>query len=218
MAALDLRLYLVTSASAQLDVSGFLNTIEQALEAGVTLVQLRQKPIDGGDFYALGQQVKALTDAANVPLVIDDRVDVALALDAAGVHVGQSDLPAAVVRQLIGPDKWLGVSVKTVAQAQAAQAAGADYLGVGAMFATQTKVDAEQTSFDTLKAITQAVTIPVVAIGGITAANTAQFAQTGIAGVAVVSAIMNAPQPMDAVDDFKTALSAIGIGGDFDGE
>jgi len=218
MDQLDLRLYLVTSASAQPDVTSFLNTIEKALAAGVTLVQLRQKPIDGGAFYAIGQQVKALTDAANVPLIIDDRVDVALALDAAGVHVGQSDLPAAVVRDLIGPDKWLGVSVKTVAQAQAARDAGADYLGVGAMFATQTKVDADQTSFDTLKAITSAVQIPVVAIGGITPTNTAQFANTSVAGVAVVSAIMGAQQPMRAVDAFKTALTAIGIGGDFDGE
>lgn len=167
--------------------------VERAVRGGCTLVQLREKDMPGGAFLAAARCIKQVTDACGVPLIINDRVDVALAADADGVHVGQDDLPAADVRALIGPDKLLGVSVATAAEAQRAQADGADYLGVGAMFATDTKTDTRPVSMEELAAIRRAVTIPIVVIGGINAATAPQFAGTGIDGLAVVSAILAQP-------------------------
>ena len=205
---IDLSLYLVTSAAVA-DEAHFLQTIDTALAAGVTLVQLRQKPIDGGAYYRIGQKVKAVTDRYGVPLIIDDRVDVALALDAAGVHVGQSDLPADRVRALVGPEKIIGVSAKSLTQARQAVADSADYLGVGAIFPTKTKEDAERTSIADLRSITAAVPIPVMAIGGIKEANTAQLRGTGIAGISVVSAIMGATDVAEAVTGLRRQVAEI---------
>ncbi len=167
--------------------------VEQSVRAGATFVQLREKDLDFDAFVAEAKKIKAVTDRCHVPFVINDSVEVALAADADGVHVGQSDMNARDVRALIGRDKILGVSAQTVAQAVLAEQNGADYIGVGAMFSTATKTDAEVVTFDTLKEICYAVSIPVVAIGGIGEGNIARLKGSGIDGVAVVSAVFAAP-------------------------
>ena len=163
--------------------------IEDALCGGVTIVQLREKNMAEEDFYQEAMIVKKLCARYRVPFLINDHVELACRVDADGVHVGQDDMAAGTVRAMIGPEKILGVSVQTVEQALQAEAAGADYLGVGAVFTTSTKQDACEVSIDTLKAICEAVNIPVVAIGGINKDNIMQLAGSGIAGVALVSAI-----------------------------
>ena len=163
--------------------------IEEALCGGVTIVQLREKNMVEEDFYQEAMTVKKLCVRYRVPLLINDHVALACRVDADGVHVGQDDMAAGTVRAMIGPEKILGVSVQTVEQALQAEAAGADYLGVGAVFTTSTKQDACEVSIDTLKEICEAVNIPVVAIGGINKDNIMQLAGSGIAGVALVSAI-----------------------------
>jgi thiamine-phosphate pyrophosphorylase len=163
--------------------------VEQALLGGVTLLQLREKDLPFEVFMQEAIAVKTLCDRHAVPLIINDNVEVALASDAAGVHVGQSDLPVSKARQVVGASKIVGVSVQTVEQAVVAQASGADYLGVGAMFPTNTKTDAEVVTLATLRAITAAVRIPVCVIGGISAENIQQFLGTGVAGFALVSAL-----------------------------
>ena len=163
--------------------------IEDALCGGVTIVQLREKNMAEEDFYQEAMIVKKLCARYRVPFLINDHVALACRVDADGVHVGQNDMAAGTVRAMIGPEKILGVSVQTVEQALQAEAAGADYLGVGAVFTTSTKQDACEVSIDTLKAICEAVNIPVVAIGGINKDNIMQLAGSGIAGVALVSAI-----------------------------
>lgn len=187
---LDLTLYLVTGRYDFSDEK-FLAVIEEACKNGVTLVQLREKELLTGAFYDLAVKVKEVTDRYQVPLIINDRVDICLAVNAAGVHIGDDELPVNVVRSLIGPEKILGVSAKTVERGLEAEKAGADYLGIGAIFPTKTK-DTPLTSMETLKAINQAVTIPSVAIGGINEANIAEMQGTGIAGVSIVSEIMRA--------------------------
>lgn len=163
--------------------------VEEAIIGGATFVQLREKHLRYDDFLTEAVQVKKVTDCFNIPFVINDQVDIAIACDADGVHIGQDDLPVQSVRSLIGPYKILGVSAQTVEQALEAEKAGADYLGVGAMFPTSTKKDAEKVSFETLRQICAAVSIPVVAIGGITEENIALLSGSGIAGVAVISAL-----------------------------
>ena len=163
--------------------------VKEALEGGVTCMQLREKTLSREAFIEEGKKIKALTDLHRVPFIINDEVDVALAIDADGVHVGQEDMTAEDVRERIGKDKILGVSVRTVEQALLAQSQGADYLGVGTIFVTSTKLDAEHVSMETLQNICEAVEIPVVAIGGITKENLYELQGTKIAGVAVVSAI-----------------------------
>jgi thiamine-phosphate pyrophosphorylase len=184
----SLLLYAVTDRS-WLGQQTLVQQVEQALQGGVTFLQLREKAMDRADFLTEAKSIKALTDAYQVPFVINDNVEIAIACQADGVHVGQGDMAVKQVRSQLGPEKMIGVSVSTVEEAIRAQQEGADYLGVGAMFATATKLDADTVSFATLKAICQAVTIPVVAIGGIDAQNIGQLTGTGIAGVAVVSAI-----------------------------
>ena len=159
--------------------------IEAALQGGITMLQLREKQMNSSDFLAEAKLVKNLSDIYNVPLIINDNLDVACQSDAAGLHIGQDDGSIAVARQKLGDNKILGVSAQTVEQAQAAE----DYLGVGAIFTTNTKDDALTLNLETLKAICQAVKIPVVAIGGITAQNIHILLDSGIVGVAVVSAI-----------------------------
>lgn len=183
------KLYLVTDDLYQ---EGITQRIEQAIQGGVTLVQLRFKNLLGGEFLELASQVKQVTDKYNVPLIINDRLDVAMAVDAAGIHLGQSDLPLTVAKQLWRPDKIYGVSTKSVEQAIKAEQDGATYIGVGAIFPTNTKVITKNTSQATLREITAKVRIPVVAIGGINQGNVAQLQACGISGVAVVSCILAA--------------------------
>ncbi len=186
-----LRLYLVTNRY-QDSVESFLAKVETACRSGVTIVQLREKNLTTNQYYQLAKEVKKVTDAYQVPLIIDDRLDVCLAVDAAGLHIGDDELPVSVARQVLGPEKILGVTAKTVKRALEAEEGGADYLGTGAIFPTTTKENAPITLISTLKTICQRVAIPVVAIGGLTSENIEQLMDTGIAGVAVVRDLMQA--------------------------
>ena len=193
----QLKVYLVTVRYDFSDTE-FLKRIETACRSGVTLVQLREKEVSTRRFYELAVKVKAVTDAYQIPLIINDRVDICLAVDAAGVHIGDDELPVALVRKLVGSTKIVGVSAKTVARGVEAENEGADYLGVGAIFPTTTK-DSPLTSLQTLSEIAAAVTIPVVAIGGIKEENIEQLMGTRVAGVSLVSEIMLAEQITEKV-------------------
>lgn len=195
-----LTLYAVTDRKWLQEGQTMAQQVEQAILGGVTVVQLREKHTDYETFVALAKEVKQVTDQYQVPLLINDNLDVALAVDAAGVHVGQEDMAALEVRRRIGDKKVVGVSAQTVEQALAAEKAGADYLGVGAVFPTNSKDDAVKVDFATLRAICQAVQIPVVAIGGITADNMPALQNSGIIGVAVISAIFGQPDVRAAAE------------------
>lgn len=199
MKTIDLSLYLVTDKSD--DVEKFLKTIEDAIKGGVSVVQIREKTAETLDFYNLALKVKEITTKYNVPLIINDRVDIALAIDADGVHVGQSDMPCEVTRKLIGTDKILGVSAATITEAKKAQKDGADYIGTGAVFPTATKDDAPSITKQNLKEIVESIDIPVVAIGGINNDNASELTDTGIAGLSVVSAIMSTDDPKKASEE-----------------
>lgn len=201
----DLTLYLVTDSTYHTTAS-LLETVEEACKGGVTLVQLREKETGGREYLEKALLVKQITDRYGIPLIIDDRVDVAIACDAAGVHVGASDLPVAVARKLLGPDKIVGATAKTVDAAIKAWEEGADYLGVGAIYPTTTKVVTILTKPETLKAICEAVPIPVVAIGGLNAGNMDILEGCRIDGVAVVSAIMKAEDPKKAAEELKETI------------
>lgn len=193
----DLLLYGVTDRS-WLGERTLYSAVEQSILGGVTMVQLREKDLAQEEFQEEARQIQELCKKHQVPFLINDNVELAVEIEADGVHVGQHDMEAGQVRQKIGPDKILGVSAQTVEQALKAQAAGADYLGVGAVFPTGTKDDADAVSLDTLKAICQAVDIPVVAIGGIKESNILDLKGSGICGVAVVSAIYAKEDPQAA--------------------
>jgi len=199
MKNLDLSLYLVTDKSD--DVEKFLKTIEEAIKGGVSVVQIREKTAETLDFYNLALKVKEITEKHDVPLIINDRVDVALAVDAEGVHVGQSDMPCDVTRALVGPDKIVGVSAATIEEARKAERDGADYIGTGAVFPTATKDDAPKITKKDLKEIVESISIPVVAIGGITLNNAHELNDTGIAGLSVVSAIMSSENPKKSSEE-----------------
>ena len=203
-----LRLYLVTNRY-QDSLESFLEKVETACRSGVTIVQLREKNLTTNQYYQLAKQVKEITDAYQVPLIIDDRLDVCLAVDAAGLHIGDDELPVPVARQVLGPDKILGVTAKTVKRALEAEEGGADYLGTGAIFPTTTKENAPITLISTLKTICQRVAIPVVAIGGLTSENIDQLMGTGIAGVAVVRDLMQAEDIETKTQAFLTKLDDI---------
>ena len=203
-----LRLYLVTNRY-QDSLESFLEKLETACRSGVTIVQLREKNITTNQYYQLAKQVKEITDAYQVPLIIDDRLDVCLAVDAAGLHIGDDELPVPVARQVLGPEKILGVTAKTVKRALEAEEGGADYLGTGAIFPTTTKENAPITLISTLKTICQRVAIPVVAIGGLTSENIDQLIGTGIAGVAVVRDLMQAEDIEAKTQAFLTKLDDI---------
>ena len=193
----QLRLYAVTDRT-WLNGRRLADVVAQAIDGGATFVQLREKCLDEHDLLAEAEELSALCHFRHVPFVIDDNVEVALAAGADGVHVGQSDMAAKHARALLGPDKILGVSAHNAAEALAAQADGADYLGCGAAFVTGTKLDAHPVTAETMRAVTAAVNIPVVAIGGIDAANLLQLQGRGLAGVAVVSAIFAQADPCAA--------------------
>ena len=203
-----LRLYLVTNRY-QDSVESFLEKVETACRSGVTIVQLREKNLTTNQYYQLAKQVKEITDAYQVPLIIDDRLDVCLAVDAAGLHIGDDELPVSVARKVLGPEKILGVTAKTVKRALEAEEGGADYLGTGAIFPTTTKENAPITLISTLKTICQRVAIPVVAIGGLTSENIDQLIGTGIAGVAVVRDLMQAEDIEAKTQAFLTKLDDI---------
>ena len=201
----SLRLYLVTNRY-QDSLESFLEKVETACRSGVTIIQLREKNLTTNQYYQLAKQVKEITDAYQVPLIIDDRLDVCLAVDAAGLHIGDDELPVSVARKVLGPEKILGVTAKTVKRALEAETSGADYLGTGAIFPTTTKENAPITLISTLKTICQRATIPVVAIGGLTSENIDQLTGTGIAGVAVVRDLMQAEDIEAKVHAFLTRL------------
>lgn len=184
----SLLLYAVTDRRWS-DNDTFYNHIEESLEGGVTFLQLREKNLDTDSFFKEAIKIKELCKKYNVPFIINDNVEIALKSNADGIHVGQDDMDVKEVRKLIGKDKILGVSVQTVEQALLAQSQGANYLGVGSIFTTTSKDDAKSVSINTLKEICNAVNIPVVAIGGIDKDNVKQLSQTGISGIAVISAI-----------------------------
>ena len=200
-----LRLYLVTNRY-QDSLESFLEKVETACRSGVTIIQLREKNLTTNQYYQLAKQVKEITDAYQVPLIIDDRLDVCLAVDAAGLHIGDDELPVSVARKVLGPEKILGVTAKTVKRALEAEEGGANYLGTGAIFPTTTKENAPITLISTLKTICQTVAIPVVAIGGLTSENIDQLAETGIAGVAVVRDLMQAEDIEAKAHAFLTKL------------
>lgn len=203
-----LRLYLVTNRY-QDPLETFLKKVEQACQSGVTMIQLREKQLTTNQYYELAKMVKQITDTYQVPLIIDDRLDVCLAVDAAGLHIGDDELPVSVARQVLGTEKILGVTAKTVKRALEAEESGADYLGTGAIFPTTTKENAPITLISTLKDICQTVDIPVVAIGGLTCENIHQLSGTDIAGIAVVRDLMQARDIEKRTQEFLTKLDQI---------
>lgn len=204
----DTTLYFITD-STYFSEEEFLYRVEQALKGGVTLLQLREKNKNTREYISLAEKVHILTQKYNVPLIIDDRIDVAIAINAEGVHLGQSDMPVDTARRILGNDKIIGATAKTVEQAVEAFKNGADYLGVGAIYPTTTKVKTVLTSVDTLKDIVRAVPIPVNAIGGLNKDNMYVLNSTGISGVCVVSAIMKADNPQKSAEEIKEKFSEL---------
>lgn len=202
----DYTLYLCTDRGLMRS-STIEETVEQAIIGGTGVVQLREKDIDAKDFYEMAVRLKQITDRYHVPLIINDRVDIALACDAAGVHIGQRDIPAKQVRKMIGKNKLLGVSASTLEEAVKAVEDGADYLGIGAMYATNTKEDAEIVTISELKRIREAVDVPIVVIGGINLDTLDNFKGYGIDGLAVVSAIMAAEDAEAAARELVTRFT-----------
>jgi len=206
----DLTLYLVTDSTGH-DLSSFLQTVEEACRGGVTLVQLREKSSGGREYLERAIAVKEITDRYHIPLMIDDRIDVAIACGAAGVHVGRSDLPVSCARALLGPDKIVGATAKTPAQALEAFEQGADYLGVGAIFPTTTKVATMLTPVTTLTEIRRAVPLPIVAIGGLNRDNMDVLKESPADGIAVVSAIMQSKTPRETAGKLYEHMSTLKI-------
>ncbi|MCR5292348.1 MAG: thiamine phosphate synthase [Eubacterium sp.] len=202
----DLLLYAVTDRHWLGDRTLY-EVVKESLDGGATFIQLREKNLDTAHFLEEAKELKKLCAEYKVPFVINDNVDIALKIDADGVHVGQSDMEAGDVRAKLGPDKIIGVSAQTVEQAILAEKRGADYLGVGAVFPTGSKDDADDVSHETLKAICRAVSIPVIAIGGITVENTPYLKGTGICGIAVISAIYGQGNIPEAAKKLKDVTS-----------
>ncbi len=209
MKQLDTTLYFITDSTG-FSEEDFLRHVEEACKGGVTLIQLREKEKSTREYLALAEKVHEVTKRYGIPLVIDDRVDVALAINAEGVHVGQSDMPVVMARRLMGEDKIVGATTKTVEQAKRACAQGADYLGVGAIYPTTTKVKTVLTSVETLSEIVKAVPIKVNAIGGLNENNLQILHGTGIDGICVVSAIMRAENPRLAAQRLKETFKELG--------
>ncbi|MBQ7965506.1 MAG: thiamine phosphate synthase [Ruminococcus sp.] len=210
MKKFDTSLYFITDSTNYTEEE-FLFRVEQALMGGVTLLQLREKEKTTREYIELAQKVHEISRKYNVPLIIDDRVDVALAIDAEGVHVGQSDMPVNLARKLMGEDKIVGATTKTVEQAKEAYEQGADYLGVGAIYPTTTKVKTVLTSTDTLYDICNVVPIPVNAIGGLNKDNIDVLEGIPVAGICVVSAIMKADDPKKATEQLKAKAKELNL-------
>jgi thiamine-phosphate pyrophosphorylase len=204
--AVDWSVYVITDrrVAGERDI---LDVVRAAIRGGATVIQLREKEATTREMIRLGEALHEITREAGIPLIVNDRVDVALAIEAEGVHVGQDDMPAAVARRLIGPDKILGVSAETVEQALQAERDGADYLGVGDVYGTPTKPDAgPPIGLEGLAEIVQAVSIPVVGIGGITPDNAAAVIEAGAVGVAVISAVVGAEDPEEAARRLRAVV------------
>ena len=210
MKKFDTSLYFITDSTG-LTQAEFLRRTEAALQGGVTLLQLREKDKTTREYLDLAQKVHALTQTYQVPLIIDDRLDIAMAIDAEGVHLGQSDMPIHLARKIFGPDKIIGATAKTVPQALEAYEQGTDYLGVGAIYPTTTKVKTVLTSTDTLRDICRAVPIPANAIGGLNKENIHVLSGIPIAGICVVSAIMKAADPKQAAIALKARAAELGL-------
>ena len=208
MKKLDTTMYFITDSTNYTETE-FLQRVESACKGGVTLIQLREKERTTREYLALAEKVHEITQRYNIPLIIDDRVDVALAVNAEGVHVGQSDMPVNIARMLMGNDKIVGATAKTVPQALEAYEQGADYLGVGAIYPTTTKVKTVLTSVDTLKEIVKAVPIKVNAIGGLNKDNIHVLKDSGIDGICAVSAIMKAENPCTAAKELREAFDEL---------
>lgn len=202
---IDYTLYLVTDQQP-MSTENLETAVEKAIEGGVTMVQLREKSSSARRFYEQAIRIRKITERYKVPLIVNNRIDIALAIGANGIHIGQSDIPALVARKIIGKDMLLGVSVSTVREALQAKQDGADYLGVGAMFPTGTKEDAQAVSMEELRHIRQSVPLPIVAIGGINKKNIAAFQGIGVDGLAVVSAIISQPDIKSAAAELKNLL------------
>lgn len=199
---IDYSLYLCTDRSL-MSCKTIEESVEQAIAGGVTVVQLREKDCSTREFYELAKRVQKITRPNRIPLIINDRIDIAMAVGAEGIHIGQSDMPATVARKIVGPDMVIGVSASNYGEAKQAVQDGADYLGVGAMFATGTKTDAVITPFEDLRQIRKDFDIPIVVIGGINERTIPQFAGMGIDGFAVVSAIVAQPDIRKAAEKLR---------------
>lgn len=199
---IDYTLYLVTDRNL-MSTNNLETAVENAINGGVTMVQIREKSASSLEFYEQAIRIKKLTGRYSIPLVVNDRIDIALAIGADGIHIGQNDIPASVARKIIGKNMLLGVSASSVKEALQAQNDGADYLGIGAMFSTGTKTDAKTVSMEELQRIRKAVSIPIVAIGGISKENAAIFQGMGVDGLAVVSAIIAQPDIKAAAEELK---------------
>lgn len=210
MRKIDTSLYFITDSTGFTEAE-FLRRVEEALRGGATLLQLREKERTTREYIDLAEKVHAIAKQYGVPLIIDDRVDVALAVGAEGVHVGQSDMPVVTARKLMGAHRIVGATAKTVPQALEACEQGADYLGVGAIFPTTTKVKTVRTSVQTLREICEAVPIPVNAIGGLNKDNIHVLAGIPIAGICVVSAIMKAEDPRRAAAELRAGAKELGL-------
>ena len=207
-ANIDYSLYLVTDR-ALMSAASIEGCVERAILGGCTVVQLREKDTPSGEFYAVALRLREITARYGVPLIINDRADIALAADADGVHIGQDDLPYSAARRIVGADKLVGVSVSSLSEAVAAAGAGADYLGVGAMFPTGTKTDGPLTVLDELRRIREAVELPIVVIGGINKDTLPRFAGIGIDGAAIVSAIVSQPDETTAARGLKAIFEEV---------
>ncbi|MDR3222203.1 MAG: thiamine phosphate synthase [Methanobrevibacter sp.] len=197
----DLKTYLVTNRDNKTDQE-FFNIVEQSILGGVSIIQLREKTTNSKEFYEMAIKLKNLCDEYNIPLIINDRLDIAIAINADGVHVGDEDIPGNIVRDIIGSDKILGISASNVDDAIVAEENSADYIGVGAVFPTKSK-DTNEISIEQLKNIVESVNIPVVAIGGINEDNISLLKNTGIKGVAVISAIMGSDNPKKTSENLR---------------
>ncbi len=202
----DTTLYFVTDSTGKTE-NEFLDVVEKACKGGVTLIQLREKNLTGREYLELALNTKVITDKYNIQLIIDDRIDVAIASDVSGVHVGQSDIPVSYARKLMGKNKIVGATAKTVEQALEAYEQGADYLGVGAIYPTTTKVATRITDVSTLNDICRAVPIPVVAIGGLNINNIDILKESPIKGISVVSAVMKSIDPEKSAMDLKKKVA-----------
>ena len=205
MKKLDLTLYLVTDSSGKTDTE-FLRIIKEACEGGVTLVQLREKEKSGLEYLKLAKEVKQITDICGVPLIIDDRIDIAMAVDAAGVHLGKNDIPVKYARKILGDNKIIGATAKTVEQAIIAKEEGADYLGTGAIYPTTTKVVTVITDVSMLNEIVVTTNMPTVAIGGLNSSNMFVLYDSMADGIAVVTAIMKSDNPNETARTLKNQV------------
>lgn len=211
MKPFDTSIYFITDSTAYGE-DEFLRRVDAALQGGVSIVQIREKNKSTRAYIALAEKVHALTRRYRVPLIVDDRVDVALAVDAEGVHLGAEDMTVAAARRILGDEKIIGATAKTVPRARDAAAQGADYLGVGAIYPTTTKVKTVLTSVETLREICMAVDIPVNAIGGLNKQNIDVLAGIPIAGICAVSAIMKAEDPKTAAEELRARAKEVLFG------